>query len=301
VADAGTAVIAVMAAGINPSDVKNVAGRFDRTTLPRTPGRDYSGVVVDGPGEWKGALVWGSGGDVGFTRDGTHAELLAVPVASLCRKPPTLSHEQAAAMGVSFVTAWCGVVEYGALRAGETLVVTGGRGCVGGAAVQLGARIGARVIAVERSPPPPGVSPGFAAERVFAGDGDVASAVRALTGGRGADMVFDTVGGPLFDASLAMLAPRGRLCVIASVGQPRVMFHLVDFYHNESQLFGVDSLARDLVASGRVLGAVGPGFEDGSLRALPVHSAVPLAEATGAYRRVLEGVQGRILLLPSKA
>ena len=77
----------VMAASINPSDVKNVAGAMEQTTLPRTPGRDFAGVVQAGPSGWIGAEVWGTGGDTGFTRDGTHAELIAVPVASLRRKP----------------------------------------------------------------------------------------------------------------------------------------------------------------------------------------------------------------------
>jgi NADPH2:quinone reductase len=60
------AVVQVFAASINPSDVKNVQGRMSQTTLPRTPGRDYAGVVIAGPAEWLGAQVWGSGGDVGF-------------------------------------------------------------------------------------------------------------------------------------------------------------------------------------------------------------------------------------------
>ena len=74
------ALVRVIAASINPSDVKNVAGAMSQTTLPRIPGRDYAGVVEAGPAEWIGAEVWGTGGDAGFTRDGTHAELIAVPV-----------------------------------------------------------------------------------------------------------------------------------------------------------------------------------------------------------------------------
>src|SRR5580700_5071955 len=85
-----TAVVRMEAAAINPSDVKNVAGRMSQTTLPRIPGRDYSGVVVEGPAEWIGVPVWGTGGDAGFTRDGTHAELIKVPRASLVRKPEKL-------------------------------------------------------------------------------------------------------------------------------------------------------------------------------------------------------------------
>ena len=63
-------MVRVEAASINPSDVKNVAGRMSQTRLPRVRGRDYSGVVVEGPAEWIGATVWGTGGDTGFTRDG---------------------------------------------------------------------------------------------------------------------------------------------------------------------------------------------------------------------------------------
>jgi hypothetical protein len=91
-----TAVIATSAASINPSDVGSVTRRFKQTRLLRTPGRDYSGTVIDGPPEWRNAEIWGSGGDVDFTRDGTHAERIIVPVASLRNKPSTLGHPQAA-------------------------------------------------------------------------------------------------------------------------------------------------------------------------------------------------------------
>ena len=64
-------------------DVKNVSGHFEHTVLPRTPGRDFSGVVADGPADWIGADVWGTGGDIGFTRDGTHAEFIKIPLAAL--------------------------------------------------------------------------------------------------------------------------------------------------------------------------------------------------------------------------
>src|SRR5580658_9381183 len=95
-----SALVRVVSASINPSDVKNVAGAMKQTTLPRVPGRDYAGVVEAGPAEWIGAEVWGTGGDTGFTRDGTHAEFISVPVASLRRKPESLDFDQAASVGV---------------------------------------------------------------------------------------------------------------------------------------------------------------------------------------------------------
>jgi NADPH:quinone reductase-like Zn-dependent oxidoreductase len=72
----GEVKVQVMAACINPSDVKNVQGKMEGTTLPRIPGRDFAGIVVEGPPNLAGREVWGTGGDVGFTRDGSHAEFI---------------------------------------------------------------------------------------------------------------------------------------------------------------------------------------------------------------------------------
>src|SRR5271163_1461472 len=153
-ADERTALVRVMAASINPSDVKNVAGAMKQTTLPRIPGRDFAGVVEVGPAEWIGAAVWGTGGDTGFTRDGSHAEMIAVPVASLRRKPKNLSFDEAASVGVNYMAAWCGL-EAAGLRSGETVLLIGAGGGVGGAAAQIARRLGARVIAADRRPPRP--------------------------------------------------------------------------------------------------------------------------------------------------
>lgn len=131
------AVIRVHAASVNPSDVKNVAGAMEGTVLPRVPGRDFAGVVISGPAEWHGVPVWGTGGDVGFTRDGSHAELMSVPVDALVRKPEGLSSEQASAVGVNFVVAWLGAVETAQLSDGETIAVFGVSGGVGGAVAQI--------------------------------------------------------------------------------------------------------------------------------------------------------------------
>src|ERR1700744_4743550 len=149
------AVIRVEAASVNPSDVKNVAGAMDWTVLPRTPGRDFAGVVVDGPAEWQGKAVWGTGGDTGFTRDGSHAELVWVPVEALVHKPERLSFDQASTVGVNFVVAWYGAVETAQLAAGETIAVFGASGGVGGAVAQIAPAVGAKVIGVDRHAPGP--------------------------------------------------------------------------------------------------------------------------------------------------
>ena len=151
-ADGATAIVKVAAASITPSDVKNVEGSMEHTTLPRVPGRDYAGTVVDGAGEWLGAEVWGTGGGIGYSINGSHAELIAVPIASLRRKPTTLSLEQAAVVGLTYLAAWLGLIEYAHLATDETLLVVGANGGVGRAAAQIGKWRGARVLGVDRRP-----------------------------------------------------------------------------------------------------------------------------------------------------
>jgi NADPH2:quinone reductase len=293
----GSAVVRVEAASIHPGDVKNVQGAMRQTTLPRVPGRDYAGIVEAGPAEWLGAKVWGTGGDVGFARDGTHAEKILVPVASLRRLPAALSFADGGSVGVNYLTAWCGL-ESATLQPGETLAILGAGGGVGGAVAQIAKRLGAYVIGLSRHEPHPEAPIRRVAAALLVGSPDVAAAIRQATGGRGADVVFDTVGGVLFPRALAALAYGGRLIAISSTGTREVTFDLVDFYHNESRLFGVDTLKRDLEASARILEVLKGGFETGDYRAGPLAASFTLGEAVAAYRRVAEGAPGRVVLHP---
>jgi NADPH:quinone reductase-like Zn-dependent oxidoreductase len=295
----GTAVVRVMAASINPSDVKNVAGAMKQTTLPRIPGRDYAGVVEAGPAEWIGAEVWGTGGDAGSRRDGTHAELIAVPVASLRRKPDSLSFDQAASVGVNYMAAWCGL-ETAGLRANETVLLIGAGGGVGGAAAQIARRLGARVIGADNRQPRPDAPALAIAETMIVGAKDLPAEVRAATGDKGADVVFDMVGGVMFRSAVNSLAFGGRLVEISATGEREVSFDLVEFYHNEGRLFGVDTMKRDLTASAKILEALTPGFVAGDYRAAPTAETFGLDKAQEAYRKVAAGASGRIVLRPQE-
>ncbi len=297
--DERMALVRVMAASINPSDVKNVEGAMKQTTLPRIPGRDYAGRVEAGPAEWLGTKVWGTGGDTGFTRDGTHAELIAVPVESLRRKPDTISFDQAASVGVNYMAAWCGIKAAG-LKAGETVLLIGAGGGVGSAAAQIARRLGAHVIGADRRAPQPDARIHALAEKLIIGVENLPAEVRAATGGKGADVVFDLVGGVMFRSAVNSLALRGRLVEIAATGQREVTFDLPDFYHNESRLFGVDTLKRDLTASAEVLDALTPGFVAGDYSAAPIVETCGLGDAQEAYRRVAAGAAGRIVLRPQE-
>ncbi|WCM23528.1 zinc-binding alcohol dehydrogenase family protein [Paraburkholderia bryophila] len=295
-ADADSAVVQIKAASVNPSDVKNVAGHFEHTVLPRTPGRDFSGVVVDGPADWIGADVWGTGGDIGFTRDGTHAEFIKIPLAALSRKPKTLSHAEASAIGVNFVVAWLGTVEYAHLQAGETIAVIGAGGGVGGAVVQIAKARGARVIGVDRHPLDPETPAGRLIDAYVPFDDLAAERVRALTGGAGADVVYDSVGGVAFETALSLVKRRGRVLEISGTGKRRVEFDLIDFYHNETQLLGVDSAKLGVAESAPLMTALVEGFENGQLTGPAIAQTFPLAQAREAYAAVAAGTRGRVVI-----
>jgi NADPH2:quinone reductase len=295
-ADADSAVVQIKAASVNPSDVKNVSGHFEHTVLPRTPGRDFSGVVVDGPQAWLGAEVWGTGGDIGFTRDGTHAEFIKIPLAGLSRKPTTLSHAEASAIGVNFVVAWLGTVEYAHLQTGETIVVIGAGGGVGGAVVQIAKARGARVIGVDRQPLSTDTPAGRLIDDYVPFDENVTERVKALTGGVGADVVYDTVGGVAFGIALSLVKRRGRVLEISATGKRRVEFDLIDFYHNETQLLGVDSAKLGVAESAPMMTALVEGFESGKLQGPAIAHEFPLERAREAYAAVAAGTRGRVVI-----
>jgi NADPH:quinone reductase-like Zn-dependent oxidoreductase len=279
----GEALVQVKAAAINPSDYKNVAGYFKSTTLPRTPGRDFAGVVVKGSHR-EGQEVWSSPAKLGVVRDGSHAEYVVVPAEALSLKPRPLNMAQAAAVGVPYITAWASLVNAAQIQAGETVLIVGAAGAVGQAATQIANWKQARVIgAALSSDPISGVE-----SVINTKTEDLRARVMELTGGKGVEVVFDTVGGPLFEAALRSLKFGGRQVAITSTGDPRVSFNLIDFYHNFSRLLGVDTQGLTPRQVREFADELRQGFETGALTPPPIE-VVPFERAADAYSRVAAG------------
>lgn len=296
-APAGHAVVRVGAAAVNPSDVKATLGIMPKAVWPRTPGRDFAGTVVAGPSAWIGREVYGSGGDVGITRDGSHARFLVLPEAALRERPRNISMDEAGAVGVPFVTAYEGFRRSGMPQAGQTVLVLGGNGKVGQAAVQLAAQAGAKVIAVQRRAGP---FEGFACTPVDVVDArseDVAARVLELTGGRGADVVYNTVGSAYFEAANKAMA-KGATQIFIATHDRAVPFDIFAFYRGMHTYVGIDSLAMDCIESTAQLDAMREGFERGTLKPFPVARHFTLDEALDAYRLVLSGSTDRVVLRP---
>jgi NADPH:quinone reductase-like Zn-dependent oxidoreductase len=296
---AAEVLVQVKAAAINPSDVRNVQGKMQETTVPRTPGRDFSGIVQEGPKELTGKSVFGSGGDLGFGRDGSHAEFLTVPACAVMPLPRNASFEQGAGIGVAYMTAWAALVNSAGIRKGETVLITGTAGNVASIATRIAHRLGARVFGTVRSAADLANVDSLPVEAwINLQTTELATGVRALTAGRGVDVVFDVIGGDMFEKCLQSLAWRGRQVVIASRPEPRVSFNLVDFYHNESRLLGVDSLKMEFKEAAEILRLLTPLIESGELP-LPKVEAYPLARAPELYRGIASStVKGKPVLIP---
>ncbi len=215
----GEALVRVAASAINPLDAKILAGLADhaRQPLPAILGMDMAGVVAavgkDTTAFREGDAVDGMAGGVGG-HPGSLAEYMAADARLLARKPANLSMREAAALPLVFITAWEGLVDRAAIRAGQRVLVQGGAGGVGQMALQIAAARGATTFAAG-SP-----SARAAIERLGARFVDKAEApadvVARETGGEGFDIVFDTAGGASLDAAFVMVRRFGH--VVSALG-----------------------------------------------------------------------------------
>jgi NADPH2:quinone reductase len=209
----GEVAITVQAAALNFPDLLMTRGGYQhKPQLPYVMGLEGAGVVCA-----LGAGVDGVqlGQPVCFGRkEGAIAQQVVMPVAALRPWPRGLDAAEAAAYYVCASTAWVSLVLRGQLRAGELLLVHGATGGTGAAAVQLGRHLGARVIATGSSAERLAPLQALGAELVLTTGDGFRDRVKAVSGGRGADVIFDPVGGDVFDESVHCIAPNGRLLVV---------------------------------------------------------------------------------------
>lgn len=298
-ANAGDVLVEIAAAGVNPSDVKAAIGLMPYAVFPRTPGRDFAGVVLDGPSHLVGKQVFGSSGDLGIRRDGTHATHLVVEADAVVEKPKEMSLREAAGVGVPFVTALEGYRRAGMPQAGETVLVMGANGKVGQAAIQIATWRGARVIGVVRRPEPYIGHANHPIEVLDSSAPNAAERLMDMTHGRGVDIAFNTVGDPYYDLAVRALAKLGRQILIAAVNR-LVEFDIFAFYRGRHTYVGIDTLALSSIETADILRELAPGFASGRLKPFPIKEAAiySLSDARKAYVAVLGSARDRVIFLP---
>ncbi|RON66704.1 oxidoreductase [Pseudomonas fluorescens] len=288
-------LVEIKAAGLNPSDVKNVLGRFPYTTLPRIPGRDFAGVVVEGPQALLGQEVWGTGRELGFFADGSHAQFVKLPATGVAHKPSHLSFAQAASLGVPYTTAW-DALERSDVSAETRLLVIGG-GAVATAALALAKVRGAQILAAARRPEQVKdlQAQGFATIQLDKPE-ELGAQVHAMYSG-GADVIFDTTGFWL-PASVAALAPFGRIAIIAAPVDGHVQLPALALYRKGGSVVGINSLLYGVEACAAMLEQFGRFFDEDRLPLPQGLVEVPLAEGLARYAEVNQGRGDKIILIP---
>src|SRR5438067_5525030 len=208
---AGEVLVEIHAASINAADWRMRAGKYGaKIAFPHVPGRDFSGVVIKGGKDFKP-------GDAVFAvcelpREGAYAERIAIREAIVARKPDGLTHVQTAAIALTGLTALVSLEDTLKLKRGETILIQGGAGGVGGFAIALAKHLGARVIATASAANHDYVRSLGADEVIDYRSEDFTKRVK------GVDAVFDTVGGDVTTRSFAVLRPGGRLASVAVGG-----------------------------------------------------------------------------------
>lgn len=208
----GQVIIEVAAAGVSFPDVLMSRGLYQmKPPLPFVPGVEVAGTVRSAP-EGSGFAA----GDrvMAVTLLGGFAEVAAAPPAMTVALPEQLEMEQGAGFILNYHTAHFALTRRAAVSAGETVVIHGAAGGLGTATIQVARGLGARVVAVTSSPAKAAMARTAGADEVVDTGGDWQGALKALTGGRGAEVIVDPVGGDRFDDSLRCLAPGGRLVVV---------------------------------------------------------------------------------------
>jgi NADPH2:quinone reductase len=211
-------VVDVKAAGVNFPDVLMIQGRYQiKPALPFTPGIELAGVVKEAGGGV--AQVRAGDAVVASVLFGAFAEECVAPADRIMPLPRGVSFDAAAAFTLTYGTSWHALKDRAQLRRGETLLVLGAAGGVGLAAVELGAAMGARVIAAASSDEKLAVCRARgAAETINYSTQDLRERLKALVGEKGVDVVYDPVGGNLSEPALRSVGWRGRFLVIGFAG-----------------------------------------------------------------------------------
>jgi len=290
----GEVLVRVVASGVNPIDYKIRTGKapYAMPELPAIIGTDLAGVVeAVGAGVTQFAVgdeVYGLTGGVRGLQ-GSLAEYAAVDASLLAHKPRTLSLREAAAMPLVFLTAWEGLVDRAKVGAGQKVLVHGGAGGVGHAAVQIARALGAEVFATV-SAGKKAIVEGYGATAIDYHTSGVTDYVTAHTGGEGFDVIYDTVGGASLDASFAAIKHYGHIASCAAFGQHSLAVGSLRCM----TLSGVFVLLPMLTGKGRahhgeILKAAAQMVEQGTFKPLLDEQRYSLAEAHAAHDAVQQG------------
>jgi NADPH2:quinone reductase len=297
----GEAVVRVAAAGLNFFDTLIIAGKYQtKPAFPFSPVAEFAGTV-ESLGDGVSGLKRGDR-VMAYMGYGAARELIAVKASTLTRIPDALDFDRAAGLSITYGTTYYALKDRGHLKAGETLAVLGAAGGVGLAAVEIGKLMGARVIACASSDEKCEFARKHGADAVINyGRDDLREGLKAATEGRGADVIYDPVGGPYAESALRAIAWEGRFLVVgfAAGDIPKLPLNLVLL--KSCDVVGVFWGAfteREPGAQAKNMEQIVRWCADGKLSA-HVHAVYPLSETPQALKDIAaRKVMGKAIIRP---
>jgi NADPH2:quinone reductase len=292
----GQILVRLHAAGINPVETYLRSGRYPRLPeLPYTPGTDGAGVIAalgQGVTGWNvGARVYVAG-----SLTGTYAEQALCEPVQLHPLPAAISFPQGAAMGVPYATAHIALFHRGETKSGDTVLIHGGTGGVGLAAIQIAHAAGLRVFATGGTEAGRALVQREGADIVFDHHSkDYTDKILEATGGRGVDVILELLANVNLGKDLPMLAPHGRVVVIGSRGPAEI--NARDLMARNADIRGMIVFGTPPAVLAETHRALVDGLEKGTLRPI-IAREFPLSEAPAAHQAVLSpGASGKIVLV----
>ena len=293
----GDLLVKVRAAGVNRADILQRMGRYPPPPgEPDTIGLEIAGEVLE-PASRRGERV------MALLAGGGYAEKARVPAAQAMPIPHGIPYEQAAAIPEAFLTSWLNLFMLGDLRPNQVVVVHAAASGVGSAALQL-CRGVASVVLATASPGKHAACRALGATHVLAREDVPAKLAEAVqnAAGRGADLIFDMVGGPYVEADVAALGLHGKLCLISTMGGARATLDLNALLYKRLTILGSTVRSRTAAQKAKLVRdfveKALPRFEKGELKAV-LDRTFPLTEAQAAHDAMQANtVVGKIVLIP---
>ena len=297
----GEAVVKIAAAALNFFDTLIIAGKYQtKPAMPFSPSAEFAGVVEHAGGA--GDAVKPGDRVLGYCGYGAARERIAIAADRLVKLPDELDFDRAAGLTVTYGTSLYALKDRAHLQPGETLAVLGASGGVGVAAVEIGNIMGARVIACASSADKIAFAKKHGAhDGIDYGTEDLKEALRARTGGRGADVIYDPVGGAYAEAALRSIAWLGRFLVVgfAAGDIPKLPLNLVLLKSCDVRgVFWGSWIERDKAGHRANTEQLLKWCAEGKLSS-HVHAVYPLAEAPAALKAIAaRQVMGKVILRP---
>ena len=303
ISKANQLLVRVTAAGVNPIDTKVRAGNLFGAEFPFVPGCDACGTVVETGSAVKhfkpGDQVWYCHGGLGLEQ-GNYAEYNVLEEWQLQLKPASIDAVHAAASPLVLITAWESLFTQSRLQPGETVLIHAGAGGVGHVAIQLAKWHGARVITTVSSEEKAALARELGADHTINyRNENLAGLVNELTDGKGADVVYDTVGPAVFQDSIPLTAHYGRLVTLinpAGTDWKEARIRNLGVHFTLMLAPWVRNLREHWLRQGEILRQCGELFDSGKLQ-IRVQQTLPLEQASEAHRIVEEGhTTGKLVL-----